>query len=259
MELNFHWKTFRTVFLTYSQSTSNLLEPLYIVAEKRTIIALFSDTEDLSDWIGSTYEELLDAFPQRNFIIYPREKVDHWLEMSLSQSHFYDQALFLREQAKSYLANHPEAIISTSDKGSLRHFRIDRIPEHFLLKALNSWWLKILPEYYAIYLDLSENHTSWSLLVFIQRGKVITFQVPDFTSISKTNPPSLRQRIEFLKSRHLIPIQGISVAFQQWKEWSSLENPWHQIVHALKKDKQKVIPQGFGIQLLIRTKSFLGI
>jgi hypothetical protein len=260
MDLNFHWKTFRSIFLQCYQNDRKTLEPLYVVAEKNIVIAVFSDTEDFSDWIGSSYYDLSTAFPQRNLIIYPREKIDHWLQTSLLQSHFYDQMLFLREQAKSYLTNHPQAFLGTSEKASFAHARIHESisSEHFLLKALHSWWLKVLPEYYGIYLELTENKSFLDLLIIIQGGKVVSFQVPDFSSISKTSPPSLGERMKFLKNHHRIPIQGISLSFQKWKEWSSLENPWNQIVRELKEKNQKMVPEYFGIELLIRTKAFFG-
>ena len=59
-----------------------------------------SESDELSDWIGATEDEIRLAFPEKEFIVFEREKVDSWLSESRDLSHFYEQSKFLRLKAK---------------------------------------------------------------------------------------------------------------------------------------------------------------
>ena len=269
MELSYDWKAFQTVFFTRKSSLPNIHSPISLVTDKRVVVSIFSDGEDFSDWIGATYDEVLAEFPQRDLVVYDRDKVDLWMKGSLSQPHFYDQIQHLRQEAKAYVLKSSDALLGPANRMSVRQQKIQDLvcPEHFLVKAMSSWWVKILPSNYGVYLNLSSTGKSGdlqnvSLLLMIQRGKLVSFQVPDFHHV----PSSFRDRIKnpadrvkFLMEQYLMPIQGIFLTMAEWQEWSTAQNPWNEIASVLKKNKKKLIPSNFALKTLITTRAGLGL
>src|SRR5436189_5902176 len=135
MELNYDWRNFQSFFYmrrdklqTDTEGTINLL------IDQKMVVSAFSDSEDLSEWFGCPYYDVLRAYPHREIVIYDQKKVDNWMLEAVALPHAYDQLQFLSTQAK------PQFITGTKVKKELFTGS-----SHFLLKAIQSWWQKLLP------------------------------------------------------------------------------------------------------------------
>src|ERR1700722_566397 len=104
MELNYDWKGFQTLFYSKKRlNVSESLHPIYLVTDDKTVVSAFCDGEDLSDWVGATYDEMLVEFSNRELVLYDRENVDEMMNLAVDLNHFYDQIQFLRKKAHPHM------------------------------------------------------------------------------------------------------------------------------------------------------------
>lgn len=248
MELAYDWKSFQSIFYSKKRFTS-LENPgtIYLITEGKTIISAFSEGEDLSDWTGATADELIAEISHRELVFYNRDQVDQWMSQAVGRSHYYDQLQFLCAEVK------PQKII----RNRFKHPEMIR-QEHFLLKALQTWWNRVLPSNYGVYIRL-EGSPVGGLLVIVQRGKVDSFHVPDLSSMVAERRKYPGDVVKFLSERHLVPIQGIYLTAAQWAEWSEMQNPWHKIAIALRNNRNILVPFKWSLASLIASRAYLAL
>jgi hypothetical protein len=249
MELNYDWKSFQSMFypkkrLTYSLESSPA--SIYLISEGNVIISTFSEGEDLSDWIGATRDEVKAEFAHRELIFFNREEVDQWTNASVDLVHFYDQIQFLKTEVKPQL-------VTKNKLKVLEAFA----PRHFFLQAIQSWWHKVLPSTYGVYISLDGVHGS-SLLLTVQRGRIDSFYVPDLSSMMQERRRHPSDIVRFISERYLIPVQGIFLTSNEWMEWSESPNPWLKIIKAVKANRYKVVPFRWGLVSLIAIRAYFG-
>jgi hypothetical protein len=247
MELVYDWKSFQSLFyVKKGLPTTDTPGSIYLVADGRVVISAFSENEDLSDWIGATYDEMLAEFAHRELVLFSREKVDQWMSEAVSLPHYYDQMRYLRAEAK------PDLITRTKFRAQ------DVISQgHFLLDALQTWWNKILPTTYGIYLSLDGLPGS-SLLIIVQRGRLSSFHVPELTTMIPERRKEPGSIVRFLSERHSVPVQGLFLTTEEWVEWSKISNPWPKIGSALKSNRNKLVPFKWGMASLIMVRAYFG-
>jgi hypothetical protein len=256
MELNYDWKNFQSFFYVKRRLVQNDSEqnsPIYLVVDKKVIISAYSeDGGDFSDWVGATCDELIEEFPNREVILYDREKVDQSIESGSQLTHFYDQIQYFRAELK------PQLLSKSRFKNSELVLQ-----NHFLLQILKCWWQQILPSTYGIYIcivsDNSPSKAVATLLLVVQRGRISSFYVPDLNGMVQERKQYLGDVIKHLSSKYLIPIQGIAVSQSEWAAWSDSPNPWPKIRASLKSDRNKLTPFRWSIFALINLKGRFGV
>lgn len=248
MDLNYDCRAFQNFFSPKKKITSATSQgsvPIYLVTEKSVAVSTFADGEDLSDWIGATCDEIVAEFPNREIIILDRENVEKSIQSAVDLPHFYDQMQYLRSHVKPQSINH----------GRTRNIEL---PEnmHFLLRAIQSWWQKVLPSAFGIFIQVKD--TENMIFLKFQRGKLSVFQVPDLSGMMAERRGYLSDVVKHLSSKYFLPIQGISVTQAEWNQWSEAQNPWAKIRLALKADKNHLVPFRWYVVALIWIRSYFG-
>ena len=248
MELVYDWKGFHSLFYAKKRvAPSDSAMPLYFVLDGKTVVSAFCESEDLSDLVGAPYDEVMRAHGHRDKVVLDRKKVDEWLNDSMNFSHFHEQIQFLREHAK------PQLI--ATDK--YRHQTFIK-QGHFLLEATQSWWHKVIPSSYGLYIRL-DGGKGPSLFLMIQRTKLTSFHIPDLAGLSDERQKNLGDVVKFLSERYLIPVQGFSLTSEEWQQWSESHRPWPLIFNTLKANREKIAPFRWGVVALIGMRAGMGI
>lgn len=249
MELGYDWKNFQTVFFPKKRIVHSEVTPkhsIFLIMEGRVVVSAFSEAEDLSDWLGATLDELKAEYPHRDLIAYTREDFDRSLSDLPKLAHYYDQIQHLRTQLTPSQISEPK-----TSKNQLT------LEKHFLLSAIQTWWKTFFPMHYGIYISI-EGQKTVSFLLKINRGRVDSFLVPDFSSLPPEKRKSSNEQVKFLSEHYLVPVQGFYVNHSEWSEWVESENPWPKMVAAFKANRNKLVPFNWGLAALIASRAYLG-
>lgn len=260
MELNTDWRGFQAVF----QPRKRLKEeesaaPIFAVVEGGLVLAVQSNGDDLSEHVGRTATQIAAEFSHRELILIERDQVDSSVQGVLSLSHFYDQAEKLRETASAQIL-----LKSKSRIGKGEELPLSR---HFLLQAMRTWWAKVLPSSYGLYLridgtdgpEAKGGRPTRHYFMVVRRGRLESFVTPDLSAMVPGRRAVSGDVVKHLAERNGVPVQGIFVNHDQWARWSEQANPWSEIATALKKDSGLLVPSKWGLAALIGTRAFLGI
>lgn len=218
-----------------------------MIVDHQVIVSIFSDGDDLSDWVGATYDEAAAELAHRQILVYDREKVDQWMSVSLERTHYFDQIQFLRTEAK------PKSM----SRGGF-HLKPGQMQRHFLLRAIETWWSKVFPSNYGIYVRLDGNSAN-AILLTVKRGRIDSFNIPDLSSMIPERRRVSADVVKYLSERHLIPIQGLFLTSTEWAEWSEMDNPWPMILKAGRSDGSKFAPSRWGLISLVAGRAYLGL
>jgi hypothetical protein len=248
MELNYDWRNFQSFFYLKREKPQNDNQgAINLIIDQKTVVSAFSEGEDLSEWFGSPYEEVLRAFPHREVIIYDQKKVDNWMLEGINLPHAYDQIQFFRNQVK------PQFITGTRIKKDL-----STNSDHFLLKAIRGWWQKVLPSSYGIFIRLDGVYGK-SLLIVFKRGRLDSFQVPDLSGMIPERRKYATDVSKHLSENYLVPVQGLFLTTEEWLTWSASPDPWPKILKSLRSGKNKLNPFSWGVLFLIACRAYFGI
>jgi hypothetical protein len=249
MELNYDWKCFQFFFISKRkpQNTDLALgsradgegSPIYVLTQGNQIIVTLSHGESLVSWSGATFDELEARFPNREMILFDREKVDQWLSQSSEGEHYYDQILYLCTEAR------PQFTARSKTKSFGLAFQ-----KNFLLKLLKSRWSVFFPVSYGILVCLDGDY-SRSIFLRIHRSRIQSFVKPDFSTMIPERRKVFTDLVRHLAESELIPVQGVFVSSENWNEWSAIENPWEKISLALRRDRTQLSPFRWGVVFLI--------
>ena len=250
MELNYDWRGYESVFSTRPRNPigAESTRPIYVVTDKNNrevVIAAYSDGEEVADWIGTTVSEMRTAIPHREILTFAREKLDQAIASSLELPHFYQQNDAIRALAIPESVSKKKTVPIEPNK-------------HFILEGIESWWAKILPSAFGVFLRL-EGEPEQDFIVLIRRGKLESFYEPDLSTIGPDRRKQPGDVVKYLSEKHGMPVQGIFLPVQEWDEWKQAPHPWRRVATAIRSNKVKMVPFRWGLATLVATRAFLEI
>lgn len=276
MELTYDWKIFQSFFESKRKSGVVVLEParsIYLVVEDEKILSIFSEGDDLSDWIGLSYLDLAAQISHRELILFNRNQVDEWNEELLSFTHFYDQNEHLKQKAIPQVL--ARSRFKKSSKGLVLKPAGSVSPaRHFLLEALQSWWVKVMPSAFGVFIRLenrpdrsgdlgaSKSTIDRELFLIVRRGKIDLFCEPDLSALGNDRIKQSSDVVKYLSEKYLVPVQGIFLPSNQWQAWSECEDPWREVRLSLRGGKNaslKLVPARLSAHLLLYLRSYIGV
>jgi hypothetical protein len=246
MELNYDWRCFQNLFQPRRAKAALGVEcdgPIFVAIDKDTIVSAYAESEDLSDWIGAGVTEIKTGMPNREIVTLDREKLDLWFSQGLELPHLYEQVEHYRSQA-------------SPKKAGLK--LINR--KHFLLDAIESWWGKVLPSAYGIYIRFEGTpESSQEFFFLIRRGKLELFHEPDLSAIGPERKKVHSQAVKYLSEKHAVPVQGIFLSEKDWVEASQSDQPWKEVARAVRANRVKMVPFRWTLATLMASRAFLEI
>ncbi len=254
MELNHDWISFQEMFYPRKRVRNQKegLGPIYLVVDQGTVITAYTETDDLSAWAGLPFNVVKErpecVAKKREIVVFDCNKVDEAIQTSLKFPHFYEQIEHLRETTKADLE------LSTSSSAGKS---ID-VKKHFLLTAMESWWSKVLPSNYGIYISI-ETQPQKHILLMVRRGKFDCFHEPDLTPLGPERRRQPADVVRYLSEKHLAPVQGVFVSGADWAEWSQLDSPWRKIAQSVKANRTHLVPFRWSVTTLMATRAFFGL
>lgn len=261
MELSYDWIGFQDLF--YPRARTQLgrgaigvqTGPLHVIAENDTVVEIFGENEDLSDWIGASLGQLKSQMPNRKLVLFDRKEVDAWMQESLPLPHFYEQIELHREKALGISLEKP-----TDPKGAKKPAKKKEsaleFKQHFLLEAILGWWGKVLPSAYGIFIQV-EGQGAQEFLLLVRRGAFDGFHKPDLSYLGAERRKQPAEVTKFLSEKYLVPIQGIFVSASDWTEWLNSPSPWNLVSKSLKAGRTRIYPKRYGMKLLLGSRAYL--
>jgi hypothetical protein len=248
MELSNDWRGFQKFFSPRQRQTAIQLSentgPIFVVEENGTAIMLYSDHEDLSEWVATPLDRIRERFSHRKIRVLARKDFHQWMEKSLSEDNFFHQLGAIKE----------EVFQAASGKEFHPHFK----QGHFLLRALNGWWSKILPSSYGVFIRLEGQKTEDFFFV-MKRGRLEIFHAPDLSRLGRERRADMEQVVRYLSEKHLVKVQGVTAQAEDWVRWSTDPHPWSEVAKAFKKNRAAIVPFRWSYVTLIATKGYFGI
>jgi len=238
--------------------------PILCIEDRGTALALFSEGGDLSEWMGAPLDEIRGHFPSRVVITIPQSTMDSSILESLGQAHLdaqvegwrstvVDQGAIFGVSKKSG----KKAESNGSDQELVeRHLQRRR---HFLLDALkDSWWTKVLPSAFGIFLRLEGGNAPKDFLLVYRKGKLEQFGAPDLTFLSSDRRKDSADVVKYLADRFMLPVQGVLVREEDWNLWSEQPSPWREIAWGVQSSRVQLVPLRWGVLSILATRGMLG-
>lgn len=255
MELNHDWKRFQDIF--YPRKRTRVMQsaeptgPAYFVVDHGTVICAFAENEDLSEYLGTNWDDVNERMKHRKLISFEADEVDEWWCEAVGMPDIYNQFELLKHKAFNSLKVRSripadEELASTLTK------------KHFILQSLRSWWNKILPASYGLFIRI-EGQASQDLFVVVRKGVLESFYEPDLTALGDDRSRQPSSIIKYLSEKNALPVQGLFVPSDEWDRWSNAQEPWKEMFTAINKKKARVFPNHPGMKLLVVGKAFLGV
>ncbi len=257
MQLNTDWRHFQNVFhprkkVASQESTS----PIFVVAHEGKILAAYSGGDDLSEQVGRLVADVAAENSNRELLVIDRALADQSLSQALGSTNIYEQTEALRAALK----------VTQIQRGKDKSRAGAELPleQHFLLRALQTWWAKVLPSNYGIYLridgrDGKDGKAARHYMLVFRRGKLDEFQVPDLSKMIPDRRKVPADVVKFLAEKAGVPVQGLFVSDEDWARWSESKNPWPEIAQLVKKDPGMLVPSKWRMAALIGSRAFLGV
>lgn len=146
--------------------------------------------------------------------------------------------------------------------GALSSGKLPVPREHFIFSAVRSWWGKLLPTSFGIYLHLEgmEPADARTLLLIFRKGELVEFDEPDLSGISSERRADLNEVAKILRERHRVPVQGFAMNradFAEWSEGGNTSSTWKSIAQALRADRLQLMPFRFSVAALLGSRGIL--
>lgn len=261
MELNYDWRSFQSIFDPGRRASVSRgdepASPVQLVVEDGNIVSVYAEGEDYSEWIGSTVEAMAAEVTHRELVLFPRASVDEWLQEASKLPHFYEQIELLRQRALPQVVSR----VRKDGKGLVLRERPElAVNRHFFLEAIQSWWAKVLPSSYGVYLRLQGERPGEGrdILLVVRRGRIDSFCEPDFNGLGRERNSQPAEVVKYLSERHLVTVQGVFVPYRIWKRWSDAENPWKDVALAIRHEEAQLVPFRWAPVALAATRGFFG-
>lgn len=262
MELTYDWKGFQRVF--GSAQNAGLIQPepgarVLAVVQRAIVVCAMAPGEDLSSYSGAPVEELLKDFAHRDVVVLDQEQsLEALSKISQTASHTLEEI----HQLRKYL--HPEIAHRTKGSGPRKlkkapsGFFQDSAKGHFLLDTLSGRFGKLLPKSFGLFLRL-EGQTTQDFFVLLRNGEIELFHTPDLSSMSEARWKEPEQVVKHLSQKHSVPVQGLVVSAQEWKEWSASHHPWTRVQKALANKTLRLFPNRMGLKMMIEARAKLKV
>jgi hypothetical protein len=253
MELSYDWRRFHSLFYPKRKTgvpTAALRSgPAYLVVNEEIILAAFSESEDLSDWIGRSFQEISEHINHRELVLFDRTKVEEWVHGSLTYPHFYEQVEEMRQKIS------PQVL----SNGKIKDVSMETlIRRHFLLDAIKGWWSKLFPTNYGIFIRL-EGKNSQDFFLVVRKGRVESFRTPDLNSLDAERRVQPAALTKYLSEKYLVPVQSCFVPAEEWATWTESSEPWKLVATAIKSGKLKLHPFKWSWVFLVATRTYFGV
>lgn len=262
MELSYDWTSFQKVFFPTRRMKGQVKEnpPFYAILDSGTVISAFCEGESVTDWIGASKSEILARFEHREVVFFDRNQVDQWMSEIETSGHFYDQLEFLKSRALTVLDSDRAHVPKNRLARRLHRESIHSLTQrHFLLGALQGWWKTLFPRSFSLLIRIENAETFDDVLLFVKNGKFEGFQNPDTSSLDSKRKNDEAAIVKYLSERYSVPVQGIFVSGAEWEKWGGTEKPWKKIISALRNQKLRLYPFGFGLRFLLLVRSRFGL
>lgn len=262
VDLSCDWKLFQSFFQPpaksggYATADRGTSKPIYVVFDgaEKVVMTAFTEGEDLSEWMGRPIEDLKSHWRARDVVAFDRAEVDEMVSDATKSQRFYDQVEEMRSKSRSVLrAGDSRAAFV------LGNARVNR--KHFLLRSIEGWWARVLPDQFGVLIRLTGHHAgeSQDFFVIVRRGKFDCFHEPDLSGMSLERRRDCAQVAKFLEDRYLVKVQTVSVPSSEWKEWARDADPWGRVVQSVRAKRTRLYPDVLGVRTLIRMKAILPI
>ncbi|MBL7714620.1 MAG: hypothetical protein JNL01_04075 [Bdellovibrionales bacterium] len=262
VDLSCDWKLFQNFFQPKSgtgvpvHAERGTSKPIYVVFDgtEQVVLTAFTEGEDLSEWMGRPIQELRSHWLARDIVAFDRNEVDEMIQSATSSTRFYDQIEEMRSRSRSVLrAGDSRAAFV------LGNARVNR--KHFLLRSIEGWWSRVLPDQFGLLLRLTGHHAgeSQDFFLVVRRGKFDCFHEPDLSGMSLERRRDCAQVAKFLEDRYLVKVQTVSVPSSEWKEWARDADPWERVLQSVKSKRTRLYPDVMGVRSLIRLKAILPV
>ena len=254
MELTHNWRGFQKLFNPKKRSAQvspeKAVAPIYLITQRGIVIAGFAEGEDLTDWFGAPFEEVMQHFRHRDCINFERDQVDGWLQGTALQPHFIEQMQMIRKNA-----------LEVSPSRRIRQDLLDLFErEHFLLQGFRGWWSRILPAEFGLFLRLKNGAgiPDQDFLLILRNGTLLSFLEPDLASMNAEKAGQPAEITKYLSEKYLVPVQGVAASFSDWEKWHQSEDPWREVVKGLRNKTITFEPFRWNLSALLFAKAYLG-
>lgn len=248
MDLGQDWGALNRILYPRKKTRgSSVSENVFVAHHSDRTLRVVGDQDELLFSTGNPVSEALTAIrSDRNAVAVDVAEMDRVLNASLrAEGGIYDQVQEIRQTL------------------TLTHGKLPSLDEHFILHAIRTWWGKMLPSHFGIYLHLETSNASEgkSLLLIFRKGELVEFDEPDLSATSEERRADLGEVVKILRERHGVPVQGVSVDRADFTAWSASENAsttWKNIAKALRQDRLQLVPFRFGIAAMIGSRGIFG-
>lgn len=251
MELSQDWRKLQRTFYPAKKEMNSDSGAVYLVHDRGVILTAFAEGENLSDWTGMTVEEFRGQFPHRILVVTECSRMENWVQTALSESNLPAQL----DRVRSHWIHETE---NDSQSQALR-----ALPSrsHFLIEALErSWWSRVLPSSFALLLRLeADSKVHQNFMLLYRKGRLEHFGEPDLSFMGSERRENLSDVTRYLSERLSVPVQGVQLLEQDWKNWSDQGHPWKEIAWAIQSKRVQLVPFRWQCVGLIGTRGLIGL
>ncbi len=223
-------------------------ESVMIAHHASVALRIVGDRDELLFSTGAPLDEAWKTVgADRKPVAFDIAEMDRVLARTLAlEGGIYEQVLEMREEIRP-------------SKG-----RFPPIPEHFLFAAVRTWWGKLLPSTFGLFLFLEDagGAEATPVLLIFRKGELSEFDEPDLSGISAERRADLGEVVKVLRERHGVPVQGFAVNRADFEEWSSSGDrsaTWKKIARAIRQDRVTLHPFRFSVAALLGSRGIFGI
>ncbi len=241
MDLGQDWDALhRTLYPRKKSKGSSQSNVVFIAHHADRVLRVVGDSDDLLFSTGAPVAEAMNAIgANRKTVAIDIAEMDRAIAQILkTDGGIYEQVLALRDELEP-------------SRGVIPDWE-----EHFVFSAVRSWWGKLLPSSFGIYLHLegSETLEASSILLIFRKGELQEFNEPDLSAVSQERRGDLGEVAKILRERHRVPVQGFAMNRADFDEWSDAGNvsaTWKNLARALKQNRMSLHPFRFGVAALV--------
>jgi len=247
MDLGQDWNSLnRTLYPRKKSKGSSESGVVFVAHHAERVLRILGDRDELLFSTGAPLSEAMNAVGAgRKVVAIDIAEMDRALAQALkTDGAIYEQVLSLREELRP-------------SKG-----KIPTPEEHFIFAAVRSWWGKLLPSSFGVYLHLegTEALEPTSILLIFRKGELQEFDEPDLSGISQERREDLNEVVKVLRERYRVPVQGFALNRADFDAWTESENTsatWKNLARALKQNRMTLHPFRFGVAALVGARGIV--
>lgn len=242
MELGQDWIKYRDFMNPKRRlKTPKFSNQTLFVSDNAKTVRVVSDSDNLNSSSGQLLSDaMMQTEPRHSPLVVEAERLDAALaQAAQADAYALEQVSMLRDKVKPTF-------------GSFSQWE-----EPFLVEAMHSWWGRLLPSSFGVYLSLSDNPNQ-SILLLFKKGRLDSFGEPDLSSLSEERRRSADEIVKYLREKFSLPVQGLRIKSQDWEAVTEDAHPWKKISQLIRSDSASLVPFRVLTAALIGTKGILG-